>query len=84
MMDCPSCNMRMTLFFLWTMTWKKARNTKLLLTAFEQLSGLKINFHKSEVFCYGEAANYEEEYMDLFGYNMGGISISLFGDPHAS
>ena len=22
---------------------------------FEQLSGLKINFHKSEIFCYGEA-----------------------------
>jgi hypothetical protein len=63
---------------------EKARNMKLLLTAFEQLSGLKINFHKSEVFCYGEATNYEEEYMDLFGYNMGGISISLFGDPHAS
>jgi hypothetical protein len=28
---------------------------KLLLCAFEQLSGLKINFHKSEVFCYREA-----------------------------
>jgi hypothetical protein len=27
---------------------------KLLLSAFEQLSGLKINFHKSEIFCLGE------------------------------
>jgi hypothetical protein len=33
----------------------KARNMKLLLCAFEQLSGLKINFHKSELFCFGEA-----------------------------
>jgi hypothetical protein len=28
---------------------------KLLLFAFEQASGLKINFHKSEVFCFGAA-----------------------------
>ena len=28
----------------------KAANLKLLLCAFEQLSGLKINFHKSEVY----------------------------------
>jgi hypothetical protein len=32
-----------------------AKNLKLLLCAFEQLSGLKINFHKSEIFCFGEA-----------------------------
>jgi hypothetical protein len=30
-----------------------AQNIKLLLTVFEQMSGLKINFHKSELFCYG-------------------------------
>jgi hypothetical protein len=34
---------------------EQATNMKLLLCAFEQLSGLKINFHKSEVFCYGDA-----------------------------
>jgi hypothetical protein len=27
---------------------EKAQNLKLILSAFEQLSGLKINFHKSE------------------------------------
>ena len=32
-----------------------AQNMKLLLYAFEQLSGLKINFHKSELFYYGTA-----------------------------
>jgi hypothetical protein len=31
----------------------QARNVKLLLTAFEQMSGLKINFHKSELFAMG-------------------------------
>jgi hypothetical protein len=34
---------------------EKARNLKLILSVFEQLSGLKINFHKSELFCFGEA-----------------------------
>jgi hypothetical protein len=31
----------------------KAKNMKLLLSAFEQLSGLKISFHKSEIFHFG-------------------------------
>jgi retron-type reverse transcriptase len=34
---------------------ERARNLKVLLRAFEQLSGLKINYHKSEIFCFGEA-----------------------------
>jgi hypothetical protein len=48
------------------MIWSKLKN-KLLLCVFEQLSGLKINFHKSEIFCYGEAKHYEQEYTSLFG-----------------
>ena len=39
---------------------------KTILGAFEQLSGLKINFHKSEIFCFGEAKNCESQYMELF------------------
>jgi hypothetical protein len=34
---------------------EQPKNMKLLLSVFEQLSGLKINFHKSEIFYYGEA-----------------------------
>jgi hypothetical protein len=34
---------------------ERAINLKVLLCTFEQLSGLKINYHKSEIFCYGEA-----------------------------
>ena len=37
---------------------EQAKNLKLLLCAFEQLSGLKINFHKSELFCYGSARGF--------------------------
>jgi uncharacterized protein (DUF1786 family) len=38
---------------------ERVRNMKLLLCAFEKLSGLKINFQKSELFCYGEAKEME-------------------------
>jgi hypothetical protein len=31
---------------------EKAKNLKLLLCAFEEISGLKINYHKSEIFLF--------------------------------
>jgi hypothetical protein len=34
---------------------EKALNMKLILCIFEELSGLNINFHKSEIFCFCEA-----------------------------
>jgi hypothetical protein len=40
---------------------------KLLLSDFEQLPGLKINFHKSEIFYFGQAKDYELQYEHLFG-----------------
>ena len=52
---------------------EQAKNLKLLLCAFQQLSGLKINFHKSEIFCYGAAKEMEESYTDLFGCNAQGF-----------
>jgi len=50
---------------------ERAKNMKLLLCAFEQLSGLKINFHKSELFCYGAAKVHQLEIMQIFGCNVG-------------
>jgi hypothetical protein len=47
-------NSRYTILFM-EHDLEKAQNLKLILSAFEQLSGLKINFHKSELFCFGEA-----------------------------
>ena len=60
---------------------EQAQNMKLILCAFEQLSGLKINFHKSELFCFGEAKDFEDQYRELFGCNTGTFSYSLFGHP---
>ena len=37
----------------------QAKELKLVLSTFEQLSGLKINFHKSELFTYGKAKDCE-------------------------
>jgi hypothetical protein len=37
-----------------------AKNMKSILCVFEQLSGLKINFHKSEIFCFGKAKEVED------------------------
>ena len=49
----------------------QAVNMKLLLCASEQVSGLKINFHKSERFCFGEAKNQQCIYSQIFGCGMG-------------
>jgi hypothetical protein len=45
----------------------QARNKKLLLNPFEQLSGLKINFHKNKIICFEQAKGYELEYEQMFG-----------------
>jgi hypothetical protein len=37
----------------------QARNINLLLSAFEKLSGLKLNFRKSEIFYFGQAKDEE-------------------------
>ena len=59
----------------------KARNLKMLLCAFEELFGLKINFHKSELFCFGDAAESATEYADIFGYQLGQFLIRYLGIP---
>lgn len=60
---------------------EKAHNMKLLLFVFEQLSGLKINFHKSELYCFGEAKDFENEYMELFGCSTGQFPFRYLGIP---
>jgi hypothetical protein len=41
--------------------FEQAKNMKLLLSAFEQIFDLKINFHKNEIFYFGEAKDYESQ-----------------------
>ena len=45
------------------------------------MSGLKINFHKSEIFCYGQAKEFEDEYIELFGCNVGEYPFRYLGIP---
>jgi hypothetical protein len=59
--------------------FKEAKNMKLLLTVFEHLSGLKINIHKSELFCYGEAKEAEHEYRNIFGCPVGEAPFHYLG-----
>jgi hypothetical protein len=60
---------------------EKAMNLKLLLIAFEELSGLKINFHKSEAFCFGEAKDNESQYEQLFGCKKCSFPFRYLGIP---
>jgi len=54
---------------------------KLILSTFEQLSGLKINFHKSEIFCFGKARDNEVFYSQLFGCGVGKFPFRYLGLP---
>jgi hypothetical protein len=58
---------------------EKARNLKLVLSVFEQLSGLKINFDKCELFFFSEANDEANLYAKLFGYVIGQFRISYLG-----
>ena len=60
---------------------EKATNMKMLLCAFEQLSGLKINFHKSEIFCFRQAKEMEQQYSQLFGCQSGKYLFRYLGIP---
>ena len=60
---------------------EKAVNMKLILSTFEQLWGLKINFHKSEIFCFGKAKEHEVFYSQLFGCGVGKFPFQYLGLP---
>ena len=54
---------------------------KLILALFEQLSGLKINFHKSELYCFGKAKDDQEAYCAIFGCEIGTLPFKYLGIP---
>jgi hypothetical protein len=60
---------------------EKALNMKLVLCIFEQLLGLKINFHESELFCLGRAKQVEDDYITLFGCDIGSLPFRYLGIP---
>jgi hypothetical protein len=59
----------------------KACNMKLLLCVFEQALGLKIIFHKSELFCFGQTQEAVEQYTSLFGCQEGDFPLKYLGIP---
>jgi hypothetical protein len=59
-----------------------ARNLKCILTCFEMISGMRMNFHKSELV----SINMEQEsevqiYAEIFGCPVGGFPIKYLGIP---
>jgi hypothetical protein len=60
---------------------EKALNMKLILCFLEQLLGLKINFHKSEVFYFGKAKGVEDQYRTLFGCESSTLPFKYLGIP---
>jgi hypothetical protein len=60
---------------------EKAKGLKIVLSAFEKLSGLKINFHKSEIFDFGETRDKSEDFVRLFGCKEGEFPFRYLGIP---
>jgi hypothetical protein len=58
---------------------EKAKNLKLVLSAIQNLSGLKINFHKSELFSFWEFKERVSEYVQLFGCREGTWPFKYLG-----
>jgi hypothetical protein len=56
----------MTQFCLWNMIWTKQQTWNYYYVSLKKLSRLKINFHKNELFCYGEVKQVEGYYTNLF------------------
>jgi hypothetical protein len=81
MMDCPYSNTQTPLLFFSEHDLEKAKNLKILLCAFEKLSGLKINFRKSEMYCFGEARGLHDEYSAILGCQSGSFPFKCLGIP---
>jgi mannosylglycoprotein endo-beta-mannosidase len=58
-----------------------ARNLKIILCTFEHLTGLKINFSKSEVYCFGSVVEKQEEYAYIFTCKVGEVPFRYLGMP---
>jgi hypothetical protein len=61
--------------------FEKAKNLKVLLCTFEKLSEFKINFHKSEIYRFGDTRGMENEYLVVFGCQNGTFPFKCLGIP---
>ena len=67
--------------FMFQDSLESARNLKSILCIFEQLSGLKINFHKSELYCFGRAKEKVQDYSAIFTCAVGSVPFKYLGVP---
>jgi hypothetical protein len=58
-----------------------ARNMKVILCLFEKISGLKINFHKSDIYCLGEALEREGDFERIFTCESRLLPMKYLGVP---
>lgn len=65
--------------FLLQDDYNSAHNLKFVLCLFEQISGLKINFHKNELFLFGDAINKVDEYTRIFTCPIGSLPMRYLG-----
>lgn len=57
------------------------RKFKFILLLFEQMSGLKINFHKSKVYLFGKAKDRSVLYVDIFTCPVKSLPLKYLGIP---
>lgn len=69
-----------TIFFLEDDV-EKDNNLKQILCAFENLYGPKINFHKSEIICFGKTKEKADQYVSRFGCKEGEVPFRYLGIP---
>ena len=60
---------------------EKALNLKLLLYIFELMSGLKVNFQKSEILTVGGDTDIDSKYAEIFNCEIGHFPIKYLGMP---
>jgi hypothetical protein len=60
---------------------EKTLNMRLVLCIFEQVSELKTNFHKSEIYCFGHAKDVENDYKQHFGCESRALPFKYLGIP---
>jgi hypothetical protein len=58
--------------------FEQAKNIMLILTIFEQLSGLKINFHKSEILYYGEQKSTKMNILNSLDVMQGNTHLDIW------
>ena len=67
-----------TIFLLWD-DFDSAYNLKCILSLFDQMTGLKIKFHKTELFQFGKALDKKDDYSPKTIPGRGGLPLEYLG-----